>query len=248
MQEQLALVTGGTGGIGTATCIALAGAGYQVVALEPPSRLEESRVWQTERQRDDDVRVELAFADVSSFESCAQAASDIREASGTVSVLVNAAGITRDATLRKMDADQWSAVLRTNLDSMFNVTRQFIEPMIEQGFGRVINISSVNGRKGQFGQTNYASAKAGVHGFTMSLAQEVARNGVTVNTISPGYVATPMVMAMREDIRQQIIDQIPVGRAAEPAEIAHAIGFLAHRDSGYITGANLDINGGIWMG
>jgi len=191
--------------------------------------------------------IDVRFADVANFESCEKMASDLIERWGPVSLLVNAAGITRDTTLGKMDQHQWNDVLRTNLDSLFNITRQFIRPMVDQGYGRIINISSVNGQKGQFGQTNYSAAKAGVHGFTMSLAQEVAAKGITVNTISPGYVDTNMVMAIPEDIREQIIKQIPVGRAAEPSEIARVICFLGEEQSGYITGANIDINGGLWM-
>ncbi len=146
-----------------------------------------------------------------------------------------------------MEAQDWQAVMATNLDSVFNVTRHVVEGMVEQGFGRVINISSVNGQKGQFGQTNYSASKAGVHGFTMALAQEVASKGITVNTVSPGYVATPMTDAVPEEIRSKIVESIPVGRFGEPHEIAHVIAFLSDEESGYITGANIPINGGLYM-
>jgi acetoacetyl-CoA reductase len=164
-----------------------------------------------------------------------------------VDILVNCAGITRDATFRKMTLDQWRAVLSTNLDSAFNVTRHVIDSMVERGWGRVINISSVNATRGQFGQTNYAAAKAGLLGFTKSLAQEVVRKGVTVNAVSPGYVQTEMVMAIREDVRQKIVNEIPAGRLAMPSEIADAVAFLASDQAAYITGANLSVNGGLHM-
>ncbi|ENO97945.1 3-oxoacyl-(acyl-carrier-protein) reductase [Thauera phenylacetica B4P] len=164
-----------------------------------------------------------------------------------IDILVNNAGITRDATLRTMDKSGWDAVLRTNLDSMFNVTKPFLDPMLERGWGRIINVSSINGSKGQFGQTNYSAAKAGVHGFTKALAQEVARKGVTVNTVSPGYLATEMVMAVREDVRQKIVDAIPVGRLGQPAEIAALVTFIASEAAAFMTGSNVAMNGGQHM-
>lgn len=167
---------------------------------------------------------------------------------GPIDILVNGAGITKDGFFHKMKWEQWEAVLRTNLDSVFNVTRQVIEGMRTRGYGRVINISSVNGQKGQAGQANYSASKAGMHGFTMALAQEVANKGVTVNTISPGYVATSMVMAIKEEVRNEIIKQIPVGRLAKPEEIAWTVAFLADDRSAFITGANIAINGGMYMG
>jgi acetoacetyl-CoA reductase len=166
---------------------------------------------------------------------------------GPVDILINCAGITRDATFRKMTPDQWRAVLATNLDSVFNVTRHVIDAMVERGWGRIINISSVNAVRGQFGQTNYAAAKAGILGFTKSLAQEVVKKGVTVNAISPGYVQTEMVMAIREDVRQKIVAEIPAGRLAMPEEVADAVGFLASENAAYITGTNLSVNGGLHM-
>jgi acetoacetyl-CoA reductase len=166
---------------------------------------------------------------------------------GAVDVLVNNAGITRDGTFKKQTKDDWDAVIKTNLDSLFNMVKPVLDGMVERGFGRIINISSINGQKGQFGQTNYSAAKAGMHGFTMALAQEVARKGVTVNTISPGYIATDMVMAVPEEVRNKIIANIPVGRLGKPEEIAGLINYLASDVSGFMTGANLAINGGQHM-
>jgi acetoacetyl-CoA reductase len=164
-----------------------------------------------------------------------------------VDILVNAAGITRDTTLRKMDAKQWNDVMRVNLDGVFNLSRQFVDGMCERNFGRIVNISSVNGQTGQFGQTNYSAAKAGMHGFTMALAREVARKGVTVNSVSPGYCKTAMVMQIAEPVRNEIIAKIPVGRLGEPSDIARVVDFLSAEDAGFITGANVPVNGGYFM-
>ena len=185
--------------------------------------------------------------DVSFYDECAAMAEAIEQQLGSVAVLVNNAGITRDTTLRKMSPEHWDAVIRSNLDSLFNVTRPLINGMVANGFGRIINISSINGRKGQFGQTNYSAAKAGMHGFTKALAQEVAGKGVTVNTIAPGYIATDMVMAVPEEIRNKIIAQIPVGRLGRPEEIAAAVAYLASDEAGFVTGSELSINGGQHM-
>jgi acetoacetyl-CoA reductase len=189
----------------------------------------------------------LAFGDVTDFEAMGEMVKRIEVENGPIGILVNCAGITRDSTFRKMTPDQWRAVLSTNLDSVFNVTRHVIDGMMERGWGRVINISSVNAIRGQFGQTNYAAAKAGILGFTKSLAQEVVRKGVTVNAISPGYVQTDMVMAIREDVRQKIVAEIPAGRLAMPEEVADAVAFLASDSAAYITGTNLSVNGGLHM-
>jgi acetoacetyl-CoA reductase len=189
----------------------------------------------------------LAFGDVADFDAMGEMVAKIAKDHGPVDILVNCAGITRDSTFRKMTLDQWRAVLSTNLDSAFNVTRHVIDSMIERGWGRVVNISSVNATRGQFGQTNYAAAKAGLLGFTKSLAQEVVKKGVTVNAVSPGYVQTEMVMAIREDVRQKIVNEIPAGRLARPEEIADAVAFLASDQASYITGANLSVNGGLHM-
>lgn len=244
MQNKIALVTGGTGGIGTAICQQLSKKGIKIASA--CFQEEKAEKWQ-QTQKELGFDFFIAPCDVSHFESCAKMVANVEKALGPIDILVNNAGITRDAQLRNMPFEQWNAVLRTNLDSMFNVTRQVIAGMLQRNYGRIINISSINGEKGQFGQTNYAAAKAGIHGFTMSLAQEVARKGITVNTISPGYIATEMVMAMPEDIRQKIIAQIPVGRLGKPEEIARLVSFLASPDSGFITGSNFSANGGQHM-
>ncbi len=243
---KVALVTGGIGGIGTEICKQLVQDGRRVVAGHLPTEEAAAKQWQT-RQREEGYDIDLVAGDVACFTSSGTMVRDVRGRYGHIDILVNCAGITRDKTLRKMDPEQWNAVLTTNLDSVFNVTRHVVEGMIEQGFGRIINISSVNGQKGMFGQTNYSAAKAGVHGFSMALAQEVASKGVTVNTISPGYVETRMTEAVPEDIRNTIVAGIPLGRMARPAEIAYAVSFLSNENSGYITGINLPVNGGMYM-
>jgi len=241
---KVALVTGGTGGIGTAVCARLASAGARVATTYRNE--SKAQVWREEMQGKG-FDVAIFPCDVADFDACEALAKQISSELGPVDVLVNNAGITRDTTLRKMTADQWRQVLSSNLDSVFNVTRPLIDHMVDKGWGRVINISSINGQKGQFGQTNYSAAKAGIHGFTMALAQEVARKGVTVNTISPGYIATEMVMAVPEDIRNKIIAQIPVGRLGKPEEIAALVTYLASEEASFITGANIAANGGQHM-
>jgi acetoacetyl-CoA reductase len=244
--SRLAVVTGGLGGLGTEICRRLAQAGRHVVALDLAARAERIEVFRHELA---DLGDAVAFepADVSDFDACAAAVARIEAAHGPIDVLVNAAGITRDASLRKMTPQQWRELLHVNLDGVFNMCRPVVEGMCARGFGRIVNISSVNGQTGQFGQTNYSAAKAGVHGFTMALARETARKGVTVNTVSPGYCDTPMVAAVPEEIRAQIVAGIPVGRLGAPADIARAVVFLAADDAGYITGANLPVNGGYFM-
>jgi acetoacetyl-CoA reductase len=244
---RLALVTGGTGGIGTEICRQLAASGHRVVTTYLAAEEELARAWLDER-RAEGQQPDAVECDVASFESCARMAEQVRARLGTVEILVNSAGITRDKTLVKMEPAQWAAVLDTNLNGAFNVTRQLIDGMIEHRFGRIVCISSVNGQRGQFGQTNYSAAKAGLFGFVRALALEVAGDGVTVNTVSPGYVDTSMVGAIPKDIREAIVGRIPVGRLAHPSEIARAVCFLVAEDSGYITGANLAVNGGLYMG
>jgi len=234
------------GGIGTAICRRLSDDGCRVVAADLSVESEGAVAW-TREQEADGYQFYLVAADVTDFDSCASAVAQAEAALGPIDVLVNCAGITRDGTFRKMDSEQWDAVLSTNLDSVFNMTRQVVEGMTSRGFGRVVNISSVNGQKGQFGQANYSAAKAGMHGFTMALAQEVASKGVTANSISPGYVGTRMVMAVPEEVRRQIIAQIPVGRLGRPEEVAAAVAFCASEEMGFMTGANLSINGGLHM-
>jgi acetoacetyl-CoA reductase len=245
--SRVALVTGGTGGIGTAICQRLAKEGYKVAAgYNSGGNHERAKAWQAE-QRELGFEFELSYGDVRDFDSCSACIAHVEQTLGPVDILVNNAGVTRDATLKKMTRNQWSEVMSANLDSVFNMTRQVINGMIERGYGRIINVSSVNAQKGQLGQTNYSAAKAGMHGFTKALSQEVARKGITVNTVSPGYIATKMVMEVPEAIREQIIADIPVGRLGLPEEVAHAVAFLASEESGFITGANLAVNGGQHM-
>lgn len=245
MTQRIALVTGGTGGIGSAICQELANLGMKVVAGY--SNEEKAKAW-LEEQKAAGFDFLIQHVDVTSLESCTQAVAAIKEATGgSIDVLVNNAGITRDGFFKKMGWDQWHAVMNTNLDSAFNMTRPIIEDMLEKKWGRIINISSVNGEKGQMGQANYSAAKAGLHGFTKALAQEGARNGVTVNTISPGYILTPMVAKIDQAIQDKIVAGIPVGRMGQPNEIGRAVAFLADENGGYITGSNLSINGGQHM-
>lgn len=243
---RIALVTGGIGGIGTAICTRLIKDGCTVVANHHPSETEIAEAWKKERAAEG-LNIATISADVSSFEDSARLVKEVTDQYGQIDILVNCAGITRDKTFRKMEPAHWNAVIDVNLNSVFNVTRQVWEGMLERGFGRIINISSVNGQRGQFGQANYSAAKAGMHGFTMALAQEGAAKGVTVNTISPGYVETAMTLAMDDTIRNGIISGIPMRRMAQPAEIAAAIAFLASDESAYVTGANLPVNGGLFM-
>jgi acetoacetyl-CoA reductase len=247
MTQRIALVTGGIGGIGTAICIELRKQDRLVVAGHLPEEEEIAGLWQSE-MRVNGYNVELAAGDVADFESTRSMIRQIKQRFGTIGILVNCAGITRDAFLAKMDPEDWLDVINTNLNSVFNVTRQVIPDMISSGFGRIVNISSVNGQKGQFGQTNYSAAKAGMHGFTMALAQEGARKGVTVNSVSPGYVETRMTAAVNKDILNAIIKTIPMGRLGTAREIAQAVGFLCLDETSYVTGVNLPVNGGLYMG
>ncbi|MGN6236690.1 acetoacetyl-CoA reductase [Dyella sp.] len=246
MSKRLAVVTGGIGGLGTAICRHLARDGRRVIAVDLATRSERVDAFMREVAEFDGA-IGFAPADVSDFESCRALVEGIESAHGSIDVLVNAAGITRDVSLRKMTPEQWHQLMRVNLDGIFNTCRQVVEGMCERGFGRIVNLSSVNGQTGQFGQTNYSAAKAGVHGFGMALARETARKGVTVNTVSPGYCDTPMVAAVAPAVREQIVADIPVGRLGSPADIARAVAFLAADDAGYITGANLPVNGGYFM-
>jgi len=246
-QSRVALVTGGIGGIGTEICKRLADGGHRVVATHVAAERELAARWRGARCAEG-REIELVECDVASFEDCVRMAAEVRAKVGVVEILVNCAGITRDKTLVKMDPAQWRAVLDTNLNGAFNVTRQFIDGMAERRFGRIVSISSVNGQKGQFGQTNYSASKAALFGFTKALAREVAEDGITVNTVSPGYVDTNMVASVPVEIRDAIVRKIPVGRLARPEEIAWAVAFLAAEESGYITGANLPVNGGLFMG
>lgn len=245
--QRIALVTGGIGGIGSAICRRLADDHHYVVASYIPAEAGLAQEWR-KQQRADGYDFGIIECDVADYDSCETMARQLEKECGRIDVLVNAAGITRDSTLRKMAPENWHAVIDTNLDSVFNVTRQLIDMMVERQYGRVINISSVNGQKGQLGQTNYSAAKAGMVGFTKSLALELADTGVTVNTVSPGYIATRMVEAIPEEVKQQIISKIPAGRLGKPEEIAAAVAYLAREDSGYITGSDLAVNGGLYTG
>ena len=241
MSQKIAVVTGGTGGIGTAICKKFAAAGHKVWAADILDDAKGAE-WVAARKAEG-FDFGYVRADVTDTEGCAAALAKV----GQVDILVNNAGITRDAVFKKLTKVDWDAVMGTNLDSVFNMTKPVIDGMLERGWGRIINISSINGQKGQFGQTNYSAAKAGMHGFTKALAQETAKKGITVNTISPGYIGTDMVMAIKEEIRDQIIAGIPVGRLGKPDEIAALVTYLASEDAGFITGSNVAINGGQHM-
>lgn len=242
MTQRIAVVTGGIGGLGTAICKRLADSGRTVFAADLGARAERVSDFKSEVASYGD-RIRFAAVNVTDFDDCARMIAEVNQ-TGPVDILVNAAGITRDVSLRKMSPQQWRDVLNVNLDGVFNMCRQVVDNMCERGFGRVVNICSINGQTGQFGQTNYSASKAGLHGFTMAMAREVARKGVTVNSVSPGYCRTAMVEAIPEAIRTQIISTIPVGRIGEPSEIARAIDFLTADDAGFITGVNLPVNGG----
>jgi len=217
-----------------------------VIAIHHPDDIEAAQAWAA-AQTEDGLDIETLSLDVSSVDDCATRLAELTQKTGPVDVLVNCAGITRDITFRKMSAQHWYDVINVNLNSAFNVTRAVWEDMLEHKYGRVVNISSVNGQRGQFGQTNYSAAKAGLHGFTMALAQEGAAKGITVNTVSPGYIETAMTAAMRDDVREAIVGGIPMRRMGTPDEIANVVAFLAKEESGYVTGANIPINGGLYM-
>jgi acetoacetyl-CoA reductase len=233
------------GGIGTAICRRFHDMGYTVVAGCGPTR--DFAKWLAE-QKDAGYTFHASVGNVADWESTRMAFERVRAEFGNPDILVNNAGITRDGVFRKMSLDDWRAVIDTNLNSLFNVTKQVIDGMLDKGWGRIVNISSVNGAKGQFGQSNYSAAKAGMHGFTMALAQEVASKGVTVNTVSPGYIATDMVMAVREDVRDKIVAQIPVKRLGMAEEIGSIVGWLTTQDAGFTTGAEFACNGGLHLG
>ena len=238
---RVALVTGGTRGIGAAISIALRDAGYGVAASFG-GNVAAAEAFKSE------TGIPVYQWDVGDFDACRAGVGRVVEDLGPVEVLVNNAGITRDDMLHRMDPDTWRAVIATNLDSVFNMTRNVIEGMRAAGFGRIINISSINGQKGQMGQANYSAAKAGLIGFTKAVAQENAFKGITVNAVAPGYIGTEMVLAVPEEVlNTKIIPQIPVGRLGEPAEVAHCVVFLASDDAGFITGSTLTANGGQYM-
>jgi acetoacetyl-CoA reductase len=243
---RVAVVTGGMGGLGTALCQHLARSGMRVAVTYSPDN-DHVAAWLAQ-QRHDGFEFKAFRLDVTDYDFCQSAAAQIVAEMGAIDVLVNNAGITRDATIRKMTLDDWRVVLHTDLDSVFNMTKQVLDGMVEHGWGRIINISSINGQKGAFGHSNYSAAKAGIHGFTKSVALEVAKKGVTVNTVSPGYLRTSMVTKVPEEIiKTRILPEIPVGRLGEPDEVAALVAFLASNDAAFITGANIAINGGQHM-
>jgi acetoacetyl-CoA reductase len=246
MAKRIVIVTGGMGGLGESICTKMAGQGYTVVATHSPGN-KNAKQWLA-AMKERGYAFHAYGVDVADYDSCADCVRKVESEVGPVDVLVNNAGITRDMTFKKMGKDDWDVVIRTNLHSVFNMTKQVMDGMVDRGWGRVINVSSVNGQKGAFGQTNYSAAKAGMHGFTKALALEVARKGVTVNTISPGYIGTRMVTAIPQDILDsKILPQIPLGRLGQPEEVAGLIIYLASDEAAFVTGANISINGGQHM-
>ena len=231
MTQRIAIVTGANGGLGESMCKALVEQGRKVIGTFAPGHDAAAASWQEEmKQQGFDITMK-----------------EVESSEGSVDVLVNNAGITRDAPLKKMQSEQWQAVINTNLNSMFNMSQPVFEAMCNRGWGRIVNISSLNGEKGQFGQANYSAAKAGIYGFTKAIAQEGAKKGVTVNSVSPGYIDTPMVRQVPENVLNSIVGGIPVGRLGQPEEIARAVSFLTADDAGFITGTNISVNGGQYM-
>ncbi len=248
MTQRVALVTGAMGGLGTAICQQLATAGHKVVAAYRPEfdKPDKPEVWKKKMAEAGFKDFVIVPGDVTNYEACVAMVAEAESKAGAIDILVNNAGITRDRLFAKMQADQWDAVISTNLSSLFNMTKQVSSKMAARGWGRIINISSINGVKGQAGQTNYSAAKAGVIGFSKALAAELAAKGVTVNVIAPGYVATNMVMAIKADVLQSIIDSVPMKRLARPEEIGGACVYLASDLAGFMTGATMNINGGLY--
>jgi len=244
MTQRIAYVTGGMGGIGTSICRKLHDAGHRVIAGCGPTR--DAQKWLDE-QKKDGYTFYASVGNVSSWDSTVEAFAKVRSEHGNPDILINNAGITRDGVFTKMTRAQWDEVIDTNLNSLFNVTKQVVEGMAAKGWGRIVNISSVNGQKGQFGQTNYSTAKAGIHGFTMALAQELAAKGVTVNTVSPGYIGTDMVRAIKPEVLEKIVNSIPVERLGTPDEIGSIVTWISSEEGGFATGADFSLNGGLHM-
>jgi acetoacetyl-CoA reductase len=244
MTQRIAYVTGGMGGIGTSICRKLHDAGHKVIAGCGPTR--DAQKWLDE-QKKDGYTFYASVGNVSSWDSTVEAFAKVRSEHGNPDILINNAGITRDGVFTKMTRAQWDEVIDTNLNSLFNVTKQVVEGMAARGWGRIVNISSVNGQKGQFGQTNYSTAKAGIHGFTMALAQELAAKGVTVNTVSPGYIGTEMVRAIKPEVLEKIVNSIPVKRLGTPDEIGSIVTWISSEEGGFATGADFSLNGGLHM-
>jgi acetoacetyl-CoA reductase len=247
MSKRVALITGGTGGIGTAISRHLS-TDYIVIATYFKNGMHDKAFAWQQAQKQAGIDCELIYGDIKNFQDCESIVSSIEERFGRLDVLVNNAGMTKDSTLKNMQVTDWHEVIETNLHSVFNLTKNVLPLMLKQNYGRIISIASINGRKGQFGQCNYAASKSALYGFSKSLAQEVAKKGITVNTISPGYIETPMLQKISTEILDKIVAEIPVGRLGRPEEIARAVAFLAHESSGFITGSNIDINGGQYYG
>lgn len=246
MTQRVAVVTGAQGGLGESMCKAMADQDRRVVGSYLPGTKPEAEAWQT-KMKEAGCDVAIYPLDVTDYDHCCGFIAKVEEEVGPIEVLVNNAGITRDGPLKRLKPEQWQAVIQTNLNSMYNMCQPLFEAMCNRGFGRIVNISSLNGEKGQFGQANYSAAKAGIYGFTKAIAQEGARKGVTVNAVSPGYIDTPMVRQVPENVLKAIEDGIPVGRLGQPEEIARAVAFLTADDAGFITGTNLSVNGGQYM-
>ncbi|BBB31457.1 acetoacetyl-CoA reductase [Neptunomonas japonica] len=246
MTQRIAIVTGANGGLGESMCKALAEQGRKVVGTFAPGHAAAAASWQEEMKLQG-FDITMKAVDVSDFNDCKRLLEEVESSEGSVDILVNNAGITRDAPLKKMQPEQWQAVIGTNLNSMFNMSQPIFEAMCNRGWGRIVNISSLNGEKGQFGQANYSAAKAGIYGFTKAIAQEGAKKGVTVNSVSPGYIDTPMVRQVPENVLNSIVGGIPIGRLGQPEEIARAVSFLTADDAGFITGTNISVNGGQYM-
>lgn len=246
MEKQVALVTGGTGGIGSAISQRLSKEYHTIACYFKKGNHEEALQWQKAQEKAG-YSIEIKYADLADFSACEKLVADIYARHGHIDILVNNAGITRDSRLKNMTPTQWQDSIQTNLTSVFNMTRNVLPLMLEKQYGRIISISSINGRKGQFGQCNYAASKAALYGFSKSLALEVASKGITVNTLSPGYTKTPMLDGVKQEVLNNIIANIPVGRLGNPEDIAAGVAFLAARESAFITGTNLDINGGQYM-
>lgn len=246
MTKRIAVVTGASGGLGETICKAMCEQGHQVVGSYVPGTDETAANWQ-QAMKKDGYEVTIYPVDISDADNCASFIKTVEADVGSIDILINNAGITRDAPLKRMQAQQWKDVISTNLDSMFNMCQPVFEGMMNRGWGRIVNISSLNGEKGQFGQSNYAATKAGIYGFTKSIAQEGARKGVTVNAVSPGYIDTPMVRQVPENVLESIVSGIPVGRLGQPEEISRAVAFLTAEEAGFITGTNMSVNGGQYM-
>lgn len=246
MTQRIAVVTGAQGGLGESMCKALCDQDRKVVGSYLPNTEQQAQQWQQEMQAAG-YDVAIYPLDVTDYDHCCSFISQVEQELGPIEILVNNAGITRDGPLKRLKPSQWQEVITTNLNSMYNMTQPLFEAMCNRGFGRIVNISSLNGEKGQFGQANYSAAKAGIYGFTKAIAQEGARKGVTVNAVSPGYIDTPMVRQVPENVLNSIVEGIPVGRLGQPEEIARAVTFLTADDAGFITGTNLSVNGGQYM-